>query len=90
MHESEEFIIRFGQPPNREPGGVEKVRTFSEGLVELADRTAIAELATNGVVHVDSKGYVVMRTPEPGKAFRVFCPPLLGELDKEWAGRAVP
>ena len=88
VHESEEFIVRFGQPPDREPGGVgKKVRAFSEGLAELADRKTIADLASHAVLHVDSKGYVVMRTREPGKTFRVFCPPLLGELDREWSGR---
>ena len=31
-HESEEFVVRFGQPPEREHGGVgKKVRSFSEG-----------------------------------------------------------
>ena len=40
--ESEEFTIRFGQPPEREPGGVgKKVRTFSEGLIELDDREMV-------------------------------------------------
>ena len=34
--ESEEFVVRFGQPPEHEHGGVgKKVRTFSEGLIEL-------------------------------------------------------
>ena len=43
--ESEEFVIRFGVLPDRSQGGVGKeVRTFSEGLIELADRDAISEL----------------------------------------------
>lgn len=88
VHETEEFIIRFGQPPDREPGGVgKKVRTFSDGLVELRERGSITELASNAALHVDSKGYIVMRTGEPGKTFRVFRPPLIGDLDNEWAGR---
>jgi DNA polymerase III delta prime subunit len=88
VHESEEFILRFGQPPEREPGGVgKKVRTFTDGLVELGERTAITELASNALLHPDSKGYIVMRTAEPGKTFRVFRPPLIGELDSEWTGR---
>jgi DNA phosphorothioation-dependent restriction protein DptH len=86
--ESEEFKVQFGQPPSRETAGVgKKVRAFSEGLAELADRKTVTDLASAGGLRVDSKGYVVMRTPEPGKTFRVFCPPLIGEIDKEWAGR---
>ena len=88
VQESEEFIVRFGQPPDRDLGGVgKKVRAFSEGVVELSDRTAITELLLNNRLNVDSKGYVVMRTLEPGKAFRVFCPPLILELDREWLAR---
>jgi DNA phosphorothioation-dependent restriction protein DptH len=88
VRETEEFIIRFGQPPDREPGGVgKKVRTFSDGLVELRERTSITELVSGAALHVDSKGYIVMRTAEPGKTFRVFRPPLIGDLDSEWSGR---
>ncbi len=88
---SDEFVIRIGQPPDREPGGVgKKVRTFSEGLVELADRAKITALVSKPALHTDSKGYVVMRTDEPGKAFRVFCPPLVCELDRDWSGRGGP
>lgn len=86
--ESEEFTVRFGQPPGREAGGVgKKVRTFSEGVIELNDRNSVSALASATSFHVDSKGFVVMRTTEPGKTFRVFCPPLIAELDKEWAAR---
>jgi DNA phosphorothioation-dependent restriction protein DptH len=87
--ESEEFLIRFGQPPEREHGGVgRKVRTFSEGLIELADRDAISSLASDtGTFHVDSKGFVLLRTRQPGKSFRVFRPALIDEVDKQWAER---
>jgi DNA phosphorothioation-dependent restriction protein DptH len=88
VHESEEIIVRFGQPPERMPGGVgKKVRAFSEGLVELAERDAVSELSSSVGCHLDTKGYVVMRTREPGKAFRVFYPPLISELDRGWGSR---
>lgn len=88
FQESEEFIVRFGQPPDRELGTVgKKVRAFSEGVVELSDRAAITELLLNKRLNIDNKGYVVLRTLEPGKAFRVYCPPLILELDREWFAR---
>lgn len=87
--ESEEFIIRFGQPPEREHGGVgKKVRTFAEGLIELDDRESIANLASSSTAFSgDSKGFVVLRTPQPGKGFRVYRPALINEVDKQWAER---
>ena len=41
QQESEEFRIRYGTPPEQEKGGVgRKVRTFSEGLIELDPKQA--------------------------------------------------
>jgi len=87
--ESEEFVIRFGQPPEREHGGVgKKVRTFAEGLIELDNRESIASLASSTAAFSgDSKGFVVLRTPQPGKSFRVYRPALINEVDKQWAER---
>jgi DNA phosphorothioation-dependent restriction protein DptH len=87
--ESEEFVIRFGQPPEREQGGVgKKVRTFSEGLIELNDRETVSALiSSSGALPVDSKGFVLFRIPERSKSFRVFRPPLIHEVEKEWAER---
>ncbi|RLC12986.1 MAG: ATP-binding protein [Deltaproteobacteria bacterium] len=84
--ESEEFLIRFGQPPERERGGVgKKVRTFSEGLIELDDREMGSTLAsTTASLPVDSKGFVLMRTPQRGKSFRVYRPPLIAEVEGQW------
>lgn len=87
--ESEEFVIRFGQPSERKHGGVgKKVRAFSEGLIELDDRGEISTLASaTGAYPVDGKGFVLLRTHQPGKSFRVFRPPLIDEVDKQWAER---
>ena len=86
--ESEEFVIRFGQPPEREQGGVgKKVRAFSEGLIELDDRELVSALASStATLPMDSKGFVLLRTP--GKSFRVFRPPLIDEVEKQWAEQA--
>jgi len=85
--ESEEFVIRYGQPPEREQGGVgKKVRAFSEGLIELDDREMVSTLASSiGNLAVDSKGFVLLRTPQRGKSFRVFRPSLFREVENQWA-----
>ena len=89
--ESEEFIIRFGEPepPERTAGGAgRKVRAFSEGVVELDDResaSAIADSPAN--FSFDEKGnWVLLRTSAGTKrlSFRVPCPPLIREVEKMW------
>ena len=89
--ESEEFIIRFGEPPEQEQGGVgRKVRAFSEGLIELNSRETVSDLVSESVssqspLRVDSKGFVLLRTPQRGKSFQVFQPSLIAEVEKQWA-----
>ncbi len=88
--ESEEFTIRFGKPPEHEPAGVgKKVRTFSEGLIELEDRETVSVLASSTEsLPVDSKGFVLLRTPQRGRSFRVFRPSLIREVEQQWAERS--
>src|SRR5439155_6923871 len=83
QQESEEFIVRFGQPPEREQGGVgKKVRTFSLGLIELDNRDTVSALASSTTtLSVDSKGCVLLRMPQHGKSFRVFRPSLIYEVE---------
>lgn len=90
LQESEEFTIRFGKPPEHEPPGVgKKVRTFSEGLVELENRDVVSALASSTeVLPVDSKGFVLLRTPQRGKSFRVFRPSLIRAVEQQWAERS--
>ena len=87
--ESDEFVIRFGTPPDKPAGGVGKImRAFSEGLVELDDRDTVTALASaTDSFPLDSKGYVVLRTPQRGKSFRVFRPPLIHEVEQDWIAR---
>lgn len=87
---SDEFVIRFGTPQDRPTSGVGKiVRTFSEGLIELDDREKVTGFAsTTDALPLDSKGYVVLRTSQRGKSFRVFRPPLIREVEQEWVSRA--
>ena len=92
--ESEEFVIRFGEPPEQETGGVgTKVRTFSEGLAELESRDTVSTITSSSSpsMTVDSKGFILLRTPvEQGrrKSFRVFRPPLITDVERQWAERA--
>ena len=89
--ESEEFIIRFGEPPEPTAGGAGKpVRTFSEGLIELDDRERVSAIADNPAATTEAKDFVLLRTSEGRrrKSFRVFRPPLIHEVEKQWAGGA--
>ena len=87
--ETEEFTIRFGQLPDRPQGGIGKgVRTFSEGLIELADREAVSEIcSTPSAIREDSKGFLLLRTKDGGKSFRVFRPALIREVELQWAAQ---
>lgn len=87
--EGDEFVVRFGTPPDKRTGGVGKImRTFSEGVIELDDRDTVSVLASaTDSFPLDSKGYVVLRTPQRGKSFRVFRPALIHEVEQEWVSR---
>jgi DNA phosphorothioation-dependent restriction protein DptH len=87
---SEEFVIRFGTPPDKGTGGVGKImRTFSEGLIDLDERETATSLASStDSFPLDSKGYIVLRTPQRGKSFRVYRPPLIHEVERDWVNRS--
>ena len=89
--ESEEFIVRFGDPPEKTAGGVgKKVRTFSEGLIELDGRESVSAIAENPTgMTADSKGFVLLRTSagQRRKSFRVFRPALIHEAERQWTER---
>ena len=90
--ESEEFIIRFGDPPERTAGGAgRKVRAFSEGLVELDERESVSAIADNPAnFDFDAKGnLVLLRTSVGAKrlSFRISCPPLIRDVEKQWMER---
>ncbi len=87
--ESEEFTIQFGMIPEHEPAGVgKKVRTFSEGLIELESREAVSAIASSvDNLPVNSKGFVLLRAQQPRKSFRVFSPSLFSTIDRLWGER---
>ena len=87
--ETGEFTIRYGVPPERGTQGVgRKVRALSEGLIELDKRPDITALV-NGMdqLAVDSTGYMLLRTPEKSKSYRVFRPPLIRDVEQSWAAQ---
>src|SRR5208283_5962271 len=64
-------------------------RTFSERLIELdARETASALASSTGPLPVDSKGFVLLRTSQRGKSFRVFRPPLIHDVEQRWIEQA--
>ena len=89
--QSEEFIIRSGETPEPEPAGAGKtIRAFSEGLIELDDRASVSQLvASRGAspAQRDAKGFLLWRTAKPRKSFRVFQPPLIREVERQWSAK---
>ncbi len=89
--QSEEFVIRFGEPRDPIAGGAgRKVRTFSEGLIEFPGREAVAGVAENPTcVAADARGFVVLRSHDSRlrKSFRVFRPPLIRDVENDWTSR---
>ena len=88
--ESEEFIIRFGEPLEQERiGGGKKVRAFSEGVIDLETRETVSNLvaamaSSECPLQLDAKGSLTLRTPQRGKAYQVFQPPLIRMVEKQW------
>ena len=84
--ESEEFQIRFGSTPAHEPGGLgKKFRTLSDAVIELDKREDVAALSSSlERLSVDSKGFLLMRSQQRGKNFRVYSPPLFREVEQQW------
>ena len=91
--ESEEFMLRFGEPPEKTASGAGiKLRAFSEGLIELEDRDSVSAIVAGpaGIKADEKKGFVLLRPDVAGrrKSFRVFRPPLIHEAEKQWIGGA--
>lgn len=83
---SEEFTIRFGDAPDRVRASVAtRVRTLSEGVINLADRAVVTALASDATTfREDAKGFVLVRTQEDRKSYRIFRPPLIREVERRW------
>ena len=88
--ESEEFTIRFGTATARESGGLgKKVRTLSEGVIELDDRAHVRlAAAPPAPLPPAAKGFRLLRTAQRNKNFQVYEPPLLREVEEQWVARS--
>ena len=88
--ESEEFQIRFGDPPDKTAGGAGKrVRAFSEGLIELDDRESVSAVASSPVsFEFDEKRNTALLRTKGAKrlSLQVPCPSLIREVEKQWMG----
>ena len=88
--ESEEFQIRFGEPPDKTAGGAgKKVRAFSEGLIELDDRESVSAIASSpaGFDFDEKRNAALLRTKGTKRlSLQVPCPPLIREVEKQWMG----
>ena len=59
--------------------------------MKLSDRELVSALASSlEALPVDSKGFVLLRTPQRGKSFRIFYPPLIREVERQWAEQSGP
>lgn len=86
--ESEEFIICFGDEiVGQETVGVgRRFRTLSEGVIELGDREIVSALAAGTeALPKGNKETIILRAAQQGKSFQVSYPPLLREIDNQWA-----
>lgn len=85
--ETEEFEITFGEPLAAETVAGGKVcRTFSEGLIELGNRSEVGSLtAMDGPRPKDARGaFLTWRSPHKRTSFRVHRPPLIKEVEDQW------
>ncbi|MCX8071093.1 MAG: hypothetical protein N3C12_01395 [Candidatus Binatia bacterium] len=90
--ESEEFIICVGDVEAVDAAsGARRMRTLSEGLIELGSREAVIEtlqrITPAQPLVTDRKSFVILRTSERGKAFRVFRLPLFRRVEEDWCNR---
>jgi hypothetical protein len=72
-------------------GGLgKKFRTLSDAIIELEDRGAVEAVASSTErLPVDSnKGFLLVRTPQRGKSYRVDYPPLIQEVEQQWSVQA--
>ena len=89
--ESEDFVLCFGDTEKSAKSSAGKVRpTLALAVAHLAaDREVFKELACDpgnrSVFSTDKKGFITCRLD--GKIGRVFCPPLIAQLGRDWVNR---
>ena len=91
--ESEEFEIVFGEPEGPKAAVGRPYRTFSDAMIELESRGTVQAMTTVGGTKPNEaqRGFLVWRTPDGRRNFRVFRPSLIKDVEEEWRRcRGVP
>jgi len=90
--ESEEFEIVFGQVEGSAAATGTTVRTFSDGLIELDDREAVARMTSLEATRPQETagGFLTWHSPDKRKRYRVYRPPLLKDIEKRWRSAEQP
>ena len=89
--ESEDFLLCFGETATSAKSSTGKVRpTLALALAHLAaDDETFKQLALDpgnrSVFSTDKNGFITCRLD--GKVGRVFCPPLIAQLGRDWVNR---
>ena len=86
--ESEEFEIVRGELPGKKAAAGKRYRTFSDGLIELSGREAVTAMASFELTRpAEAKGgFLVWRSADERRNFKVFRPPLIREVEDQWRG----
>lgn len=87
--ESEEFQIVFGDLEGSQAATGKTFRTFSDAVIELRDREAVARMTSLKATRpVEAKGgFLTWRSPDERKRFRVYRAPLFKEIEERWRAR---
>ena len=87
--ESEEFEIVRGELPGKKAAAGKRYRTFSDGLIELSGREAVTAMSSFEQTRpAEAKGgFLVWRSPDERRNFKVFRPPLIRNVEEQWRGR---
>ena len=87
---SEAFEIVFGEPPGKKAAAGRRYRTFSDALIELSGRERVTSMASfQHTRPAEARGgFLVWRSPDERRNFRVFRPPLIRTVEEQWRGRA--
>ena len=90
---SDEFEIVFGEPEGPKAAVGTAYRTFSDAMIELDSREKVQAMTSAGGTRPNEaqRGFLVWRTPDGRRNFRVFRPSLIKDVEEEWRRfRGVP
>ena len=84
--ETEEFEIVFGEPEGPKAAVGRPYRTFSDAMIELDSRDMVSAMTSLAETRPDNaqRGFLVWRTPDGRRNFRVFRPSLIKDVEERW------